>query len=173
MFPLECFRWKVDAIRNGCCHERGRRLWNKTGRIFLEQDDSLKNRGQDERERELKKFSQVSPKERQSNGKVWKCRYRSSYPPFFLSFLHACPSLFHPLPPFGGVKQDAEEPSRGSEGWLTQFPERSLMRTSLKISTRQLGILLNFYSYRFKARSEIYRANICLIFKMQRLQGVL
>lgn len=115
--------------------------------FFEEQDDSLKNRGQDERS--LKVFTSDPP----SNGKVWKYLSLSLFSSLLLSLSRSL------------AEENKRRPTL-EKGWLTQFLERSLIRTSLKISP--LGLLLNFYSYRFKARSEIYRANICLIFKMHR-----
>lgn len=106
-----------------------------------------KNRGQDERS--LKVFTSDPP----SNGKVWKYLSLSLFSSLLLSLSRSL------------AEENKRRPTL-EKGWLTQFLERSLMRTSLKISP--LGFLLNFYSYRFKARSEIYRANICLIFKMHR-----
>lgn len=114
--------------------------------ILPEQDDSLKNREQDERR--LKVFASFTSDRMAKFGNT------------FLFLFFPCFSSF-------SSKEGKRDVPRWRKGWLTQFLGRSLIRTSLKISPPgQPGFLFNFYSYRFKARSEIYRANICLIFKM-------
>lgn len=74
------------------------------------------------------------------------------------------------LPPLSLARGGEQETSHAGERVAYPVSRAILNANFIKdFSSQAVGFLLNFYSYRFKARSEIYRANICLIFKMHRV----
>ena len=133
-----------------------------------------KPRTERERERERENLKSSRKFHRTRGSRMAKFgNAATDLPIFFLSFLHACSSLFLPssTPLAGEARHRGAVPQQ--RGVAHPVSRAILNANFIKDFYPAVGILLNFYSYRFKARSEIYRANICLIFKMHRLQGVL